>query len=330
MICYTVHMKRNYLVAGGIVAIIAAVLLGVYVWSSRDSQTPSSAPSSQINEPVVVTDETRMMTLINEFGKKLQTVSLLDEEGAPDTLSREYGPFITEALLTEWRADLGKALGKRTSSPWPDRILVRTIQRLNKDSYEVAGDIVLVTNEGGGIGEDPTEADRMPVTFLVVREGEGWKIGRATTSASPSEGDWMRSAPTSQGVTFLYPNPLPTTYITPQKWPPLVEVTAGGTFLCEEGTITAAGEPLKTRVRRTVGDREYCIVTSIEGAAGSSYMNYEYTTLQGNFMVRVVFILRTPQCANYDEPKQGACKAEEQSFDVDGLVDRIVSSVTMP
>ena len=78
-----------------------------------------------------------------------------------------------------------------------------------------------------------------------------------------------------------------------------------------------------------MGDRAHCIVKTSEGAAGSTYMTYEYITGQGDFLAHVKFTLRFPQCMNYDEPQQGACKAEQATFDIDGLVDRIASSIRM-
>lgn len=140
--------------------------------------------------------------------------------------------------------------------------------------------------------------------------------------------NWVLSEVSAQGRQFSYPNPLPTAYITPQDWPPTVEVTAGE-FVCEEGNALGADGVQKQFVRKTINGTDYCVAMSAEGAAGSTYTSYEYTTAQGDFITKVSFILRTPQCMNYDEPKQSACKTEQTNFSVDALTDRIASSIRM-
>ena len=75
--------------------------------------------------------------------------------------------------------------------------------------------------------------------------------------------------------------------------------------------------------KNLVDDREYCVTRSSEGAAGSTYRAYEYAFQFGTSTYRIAFTLRFPQCTNYDEPQQSACKAEQSSYDIDGLVDRM-------
>jgi hypothetical protein len=139
--------------------------------------------------------------------------------------------------------------------------------------------------------------------------------------------NWVLSEVSSQGTQFLYPNPLPTTYITAQDWPPIVEVVAGA-FLCEEGVIVGSDGIQKQRARTSVDGMEYCVVTSAEGAAGSTYTSYEYATAYNDSVINISFILRTPQCMNYDEPKRSECLSEQAQVPVDEIVHRIATSVT--
>lgn len=138
--------------------------------------------------------------------------------------------------------------------------------------------------------------------------------------------NWVLSEVSTQGTQFSYPSALPTTYVTPQNWPPTVEMVAGE-FVCEEGdTAGVDGVPMQY-VRKTINSTGYCVGITAEGAAGSVYTSYEYTTTKGDFLTKVSFILRTPQCMNYNEPEQGTCKIEQSTFDVDALADQIASSL---
>lgn len=263
---------------------------------------------------------------VEKFGLELKSVSLLEPQGElADTMRRAYGPYVAEALINEWLMDPENAPGRLTSSPWPDRIEVSSVTE-EGGGYRVEGEIVEVTNEGGGIGEAPTVALRRPITLIVGQTIDGWRITAATLRATPTEGEWILSQPNSQGVRFMYPAALPTKYISASEWPPLVERTVNA-YSCMPGPITDADGPLKTQERRTVDDREYCVTSSSDGAAGSVYRAYEYAYRFGPSTYRVVFQLRFPQCANYDNPARAACESEQATFDIDGLVDRIAQSV---
>jgi len=146
-----------------------------------------------------------------------------------------------------------------------------------------------------------------------------------TPPDSMEKWNWILSDISPQGLQFTYPNPLPTKYVTTPSWPPLVEMTVGA-FTCAEGDIVAPDGMRKHLARRVIDDHIYCVTTDSEGAAGSTYTNYAYTTEQGAFVTRVAFTLRTPQCLNYNEPERGACKAEQAGFNVDALAHRIAST----
>lgn len=137
-----------------------------------------------------------------------------------------------------------------------------------------------------------------------------------------STADWIDS---TGEVKFKYPPNLGTTYLTPNNWPPRVTVRHDS-FVCEEGERTIDGLPTLVQ-KRLIGNRTYCVQARNEGAAGSLYADYTYTTEKDEHAVDVVFTIRYPQCLNYDEPKKTECQGEREAFDLDGLVDRMVSTV---
>ncbi|MEK7098286.1 MAG: hypothetical protein AAB908_00120 [Patescibacteria group bacterium] len=276
--------------------------------------------------PTAQEEERSVRAFVEEFGTKLKNVSLLaDRTMVADAMQAQYGPYVAPVLLSEWQSDPMVAPGQLTSSPWPEKIEVTGITKKGSD-FEVEADIVEVTNEGGGIGEAPTETARRPVTLTLEKNGSTWRITALTLGSYPGDGEWRLSEPSAQGLRFLYPQRLTTSFISAAEWPPLVE-RAVNKYACKEGSITAADGPLKETKKNLVDDREYCVTRSSEGAAGSTYRAYEYAFQFGTSTYRIAFTLRFPQCMNYDEPQQSACKAEQSSYDIDGLVDRIARSI---
>jgi hypothetical protein len=144
-------------------------------------------------------------------------------------------------------------------------------------------------------------------------------------SIEQTENGWKFSKPSDQGVQFMYPDPLTTKFVTTQDWPPIVTMTSGE-YVCVKGNTK---DNTGVVTEHSVGNKKYCVTTSSEGAAGSTYTTYEYVRKQGDFLAHMTFTLRYVQCMNYDEPNQTACKTEQTGFDVDSLADRIVSSIRM-
>lgn len=280
--------------------------------------------------PFKADQEKAVRRVIEGFGQQLKEVSLsASREDVASAMQASYAPYVVPGLLTRWENDPMNAPGRLTSSPWPERIEIRSITEESDTRYAVEGDIVEVTSEAGGIGEQPSEAVRRPVSMTVEKNGS-WRITGLILHAYPGDGDWVYSEPDARGIQFKYPKTLPTTYISTSQegWPPQVTLAAGE-YSCAK------------QDEHIVGDRALCVVKTSEGAAGSTYTTYEYIASQGDpirellasngagFLARVKFTLRFPQCMNYDEPQQSACTAEQGSFDIDGLADRILSSIRM-
>ncbi len=119
---------------------------------------------------------------------------------------------------------------------------------------------------------------------------------------------------------------LQTKYITAEKWPPNIEVTADK-FSCKEGgsEIMISGQTTK----RTIDGREYCVSIASEGAAGSVYTSYIYATEKDGKLVTINFTLRAVQCANYDDPQKSECERERASFNPDGIVDNMMTNIKL-
>lgn len=183
----------------------------------------------------------------------------------------------------------------------------------------VLGLFIVNTNSG-------TTATTTATTSIIAPSATTTPVVATTTPTDNWQ--WVQSTTSAQGIQFSYPNPLPLTYVSAVDWPPLVSFIQG-TLECPkvEGDIASHDGKVTHSKRQTINSQVYCVATSGDGAAGSTYINYQYSTLQGDSVASVYFTLRTPQCLNYDEPKQAACKAEQADFDVAALAVRILESV---
>jgi hypothetical protein len=111
----------------------------------------------------------------SRFGEALDDVSLTAEgEELARQLDAAYTPFVTPELLSVWKANPSLAIGRATSSPWPDRIDVGTIVKNVDDSYTALGTVVEITSES----DAPVAVYPVALTF-VMRDGK-WLVQDAT------------------------------------------------------------------------------------------------------------------------------------------------------
>ncbi len=125
---------------------------------------------------------------------------------------------------------------------------------------------------------------------------------------------WKTLTDPKQQLSFKYPDPFPGTYVSAQAWPPKVTLSSKA-FSCAAPLV--------------IHGNTYCMTQSSEGAAGSTYTTYRYTTHHDAGLITLDFTLRFVQCGNYDEPKQSACKTEQAAFSVPAFADTIASSLAL-
>lgn len=171
-----------------------------------------------------------------------------------------------------------------------------------------------------------TLAPWMLAAFLLVTACSGFPAAndaQVNGQAAPPAG-WLQAS--EAGVSYAYPQELPTEYISAVDWPPGVQVLDGPLSPCVE-----AGSEIERAGRtesRNVNGVEYCRTTILEGAAGSVYGMYAYAFAHGNRTVIFTFTTRAVQCGNYDEPAHSACLTERETFDLDALVHRMAGTLT--
>ncbi|MGH9457098.1 MAG: hypothetical protein ACRD2J_05595 [Thermoanaerobaculia bacterium] len=173
--------------------VLILVLLAACAPEPPEAPAPASPAPAPEREPDFAAPITAR---VEAFGRQLQKVSLL---GPPDqiraAIEREYGPHVTAALLASWLEDPASAPGRVTSSPWPDRIEVVTIDERGDGEAGVAGEIIEMTSTG--------EAGRKPVTMTLRLMGDAWLIASWSMEERAPGGDTDANA-NAAGVVEAY------------------------------------------------------------------------------------------------------------------------------
>lgn len=132
--------------------------------------TPTATPTQIATS--YATEEAEIRDLVENFGKRLQNVSLQAPDAAQE-IQKQYSEFVTPALLEMWMNDVSKAPGRIVSSPWPDRIEITTLSKESTDRYELTGFVVEITSleviNGGA-------ATKIPVRMVLQKVQGSWLI----------------------------------------------------------------------------------------------------------------------------------------------------------
>ena len=120
----------------------------------------------------------------------------------------------------------------------------------------------------------------------------------------------------TSSATFMYEDPLRLAYIRPFEWPPHIAVM--------NKSLSCA-----SKERKTIGGQLYCVTSVSDGAAGSTYITYTYSTEMSGKTVSITFTLQEVQCLNYDDPKQTECLSERTQFNPDTLASDIMKTVVL-
>ncbi len=160
------------------IAIIVAfvVILGALVFLVM----PQTAGLSMNREDAAVpggsvsnAEDAAIRTRMAEFGRQLQKVSLLsstaDRKAAMDAA---YGAYVAPELLAAWYPEGAEALGRHSSSPWPESLDVVEVRPVG-GNYVVEANVIEVANDVDGA---KTPAAVYPITLSLEKRGGEWMI----------------------------------------------------------------------------------------------------------------------------------------------------------
>jgi hypothetical protein len=142
-------MNKKLLIGIGIVLLVVVVFItGFFFWNFMNPNTIKKDEKAEVT------------ALVESFGSKLKEVSL----SAPgEIVSQEietiYAPFVSSTFLLNLTNDPTRAPGRDVSSPWPEKIEIISMEKLDSYTIQVKGKIILMTSvevaQGGNAGETP-------------------------------------------------------------------------------------------------------------------------------------------------------------------------------
>ncbi|MCL4406234.1 MAG: hypothetical protein M1586_00970 [Patescibacteria group bacterium] len=270
-------------------------------------------------------DPRKVLEVVQTFGDRLKNVSLLaPREVLAEGIKENYKGLVTQQLIDAWLTDPAKAPGRLVSSPWPDHIEIISLEPVAANSYKVAGKIIEVTS---GDAVNIGFATKRPVTMIVEKINNRWLISRCDLGVYETTIPQSLSVAGTTGLVFDYPVSLGAEFIDLRSWPPELTIV-DQPFFC---AVTPGIFSLPERViEKIINSKFYCVKSTSEGAAGSVYTTYVYSTAIGDQTISLTFTLRYPQCNNYIEPEKTLCLKERSSFDLDSVIAAIMASVRRP
>ncbi|MGC8758043.1 MAG: M56 family metallopeptidase, partial [Caldisericaceae bacterium] len=154
-------MNKKTLIAG-VVLILVALIVGLVVLVPK------------MFDQVTGVEKTEITSLVEDFGK---TLSKVDKVAPSDIVSQNikelYSPFLTDNLILQWTFDPSKALGRVCSSPWPDRIQILSMEKLDAYTVKVKGYVVWAASGGNGNLE---VTEKVPVVVILRKDSSTQKF----------------------------------------------------------------------------------------------------------------------------------------------------------
>jgi len=148
--------KRKGIIALCVVIIAVLVVGSIVTYGSNQPK------------PITAEEKTEITTLLNNFADTFTKVVLIDpEDQVISEIKQYYSPYLTDNLLAKWEFDPSEALGRVTSSPWPDQIEIISMDKLDEQTVKVKGYILWVSS--GGVGKLEID-DKVPALFIVKKD----------------------------------------------------------------------------------------------------------------------------------------------------------------
>lgn len=228
-------LPKNYLYLGALIA--AGLVIAVALTFLLPDTYQSDAAQEQ-----------RVRAVVADLGVRLKNVSLLSPSAAQD-MAREYGKYVAPELLARWQSDPSQAPGRLTSSPWPERIDILSLQKSGK-VYIADVSIPLTTSAG--------DAGREEAVVVLERRGDAWLIGDYTKKQVPAVGPEEIRTRIDQGGSALNIKVVPLEVLEDSRCPSDVQCVWAGTVkvraMLESPSGTAPqifelGQPITTETR---------------------------------------------------------------------------------
>lgn len=223
-------MKKSFSV---LLLLMSLSLVGC-VNEERASQAPPQDTTGVTNPSE--NEEEIVEGVVEKFGTSLQKVSLLGpKEEVEKSMQGNYGDVVSAELIEQWLTDPSKAPGKLTSSPWPERIDIKTMEKRSEQAYALNGLVIERTNVD-------QIANKTPIHLVVEKVGELWLITEVTLDDT-EQSDSIVYQNMEYGFDFRLPATWKDYLIVTDKWEGLPVSQAQTGEVIEKGPMIAIRHP---------------------------------------------------------------------------------------
>lgn len=216
------------------------LLLSVSLFGCIKAKPEKEGQPQEIPQQTVESDEAVVASLVEDFGRKLQIVSLqAPKDIVNKSIQENYGDFVSPALLAEWQKDLQNVPGRVVSSPWPDRIEILSIKKLSESACEVKGEIIEMTSVemvNGGV------AAKRPIILVVGKVENRWLI-TAVKLGAYEEPNATVYRNTQYDFSFSLPESWQGYSIITNKWEGSAPGSSQGSVTVETGPLISIRHP---------------------------------------------------------------------------------------
>lgn len=165
---------RKYPFIASFAAVAVVIIAGIVLLTGALPKSEDKSPGASITETQDEGAEAEVISLVENFGKKLQAVPLTaPKDYVNKSIQENYGDLVSPELLSAWQKDLQNVPGRVVSSPWPDRIGILSIEKSTKSEYDVKGEVLEITSvemQNGGV------AAKRPIDLSVGKVENRWLI----------------------------------------------------------------------------------------------------------------------------------------------------------
>jgi hypothetical protein len=167
-------MNTNGLVRFIVIVIVLFLIISVGEYFLFKPSTTTPPNEADINA---------IYQVVGEFGARLKDVEISAlKQNVIDAVDFNLKQLITDRLYQELVQGMSMIPGRYVSSPWPERIRILSVQRLDSGSYTVNGSQVMMTSDalahGGNAGETP-------ITLTLKKVNSIWLIDDVVGGTQP-------------------------------------------------------------------------------------------------------------------------------------------------
>lgn len=306
----------------GLILLVLVMAFGFYTW--RVLRPPVKEPQTIGTPPSM--EESAVRQVVENFGQVMKQVPLSgSREVAVQAMDEHYRGYVSAGLLSRWKSDPSTALGRLTSSPWPERIEIERIERQAGTRFAVFGEVVMFTSSAlAGNGE----AGRDKIEIRVEDVGdETWLISEVSVQASQTPvawevfdrpGDFQMRYPRdfefASGEAYGGANLDES--LARIRLPNGLFNSAGTNYLESYLVVSRSVKPEIVHTCMTYGDLSqqlqtrdlrsngivFKVATTTEAAAGNIYESELYRVTYQSRCYEMAIVVHTGQAANYDPP----------------------------